>query len=79
MVLAELRPIAYIDAVIEDLTSSRLVDIHNAPGNGGLAGAGLAHKAEDLTLLHLEGHIVHRFDDGMLAQLEHVGKVLYIE
>ena len=40
MVLTELTLIAYIDAVVEDLTCSRLVDIHDAPGNGGLAGAG---------------------------------------
>ena len=58
---------ADIDAVIEDLACGRLVNIHNAPGNGRLTGAGLAHKAEDLTLLHLEGYIIHRFDDGMLA------------
>jgi len=79
VVLAELTPIAYIDPVVKDIARSRLVDIHNSPGNGGFSGAGLSHKAEDLTLLHLEGHIIHRFDDGMFAQLEHVGKVLHIQ
>ena len=59
VVLMKLRFIAYIDAVVENLTCGRPVNIHNAPGNSGLAGAGLAHKAEDLALLHLKGHVIH--------------------
>ena len=79
MVLTELTPVAYIDAIVKNPACGGLVDIHDAPGNGGLTGAGLAHKTEDLPLLHLKGHIIHCFDRSMLAQLERMGKVLYIE
>jgi hypothetical protein len=78
MVLSELRLIAYIDAVVENLACGGPVDIHDTPGNGRLTGAGLTHEAKDLTLLQLEGHIIHRFDDGVFTQLEHMGQVLHI-
>ena len=79
VVLTKLCLVAYIDAIVEDLTCGGLVDIHDTPGNGGLTGAGFAHKAEDLTLLQLEGHIIHRFNHGVFAQLKHMGKVLHIQ
>ena len=79
VVLMELTLIAYIDAVVKNLACGGLVDIHDAPGNGRLTGAGLTHKAKDLTLLQLEGHIIHRFNDGVFAQLKHMGKVLHIQ
>ena len=69
----------YGNSIVENLAGGRLVDIHNTPGNSGFAGAGLAHQTEYLTLPHLKGHIIHRFDDGMFAQFEHMGKVLNIQ
>jgi hypothetical protein len=78
VVLMELTLIAYIDAVVKNLACGGLVDIHDAPGNGRLTGAGLTHEAKDLTLLQLEGHIIHRFNHGVFAQLEHMGQVLHI-
>ena len=79
MVLLKLCTVANIDAFVGDLACGRLVDIHNAPGNGGLTGTGFTYESKDLTLLDLEGHIIHCLDGNMLAQLKHMGKVLNIE
>ena len=78
-VLTQLRFVAYINAVVEDLACGGLVDIHDTPCNGGFAGAGLPYQSEDLSPAHLEGHIIHRFDYRMFAQFEHMGKVLNIQ
>ena len=79
MMLSEFRPVADIDTVVEDLACGGLVDVHHTPCHRGLAGAGLPHQAEDLSSSDLEGNIIHRPDDGVLAQLEHMGKMLYIQ
>ena len=79
VIFAEGFFVADVDAIKEDLACGGLVDIHNAPGNGGFAGAGFSHKAEDLAFFHLEGYIVHRFDHGVFAQFEYMGKVLHIK
>ena len=79
MILAECFAVANINALIDDLACGGLVDIHNTPGNGGFTGAGLANQAENLTLLDLEGYIINSLDGGMLAQLEHMRKMLNIE
>ena len=79
MIFAEFFAIANINALIDDLACSGLVDIHNAPGNGGFTGARLTNQTENLTLPDLEGYIINSFDGGMLAQLKHMGKMLYIQ
>ncbi len=44
--------------VVEDLPLVRLHHPQDGPGQGGLAGAGLPHQAQDLTVADVEGHVV---------------------
>ena len=47
------------DTLIQDLTGSAGIDPNDGTANGGLAGAGLAYQRESLSLVDVEGRILH--------------------
>ncbi len=71
--------IADVDPLVQNAAAAGAVQVHHAAGDGGLAGAGLPHQAEDLPPPHLEGHAVHRPDHRSFRQGEQVGQVLDLQ
>ena len=67
-------PIDFL-AVEENFPPGSGVDADDGPANGGLAGAGLAHQAEGLALVDVEGHLVHG-GKGVPPGAEFYGEVL---
>ena len=57
-----------------DVAGGDVIDLDDGTAGGGLAAAGLAHKAEDLALVDVEAHVVHG-----LGRSEVLAEILYFQ
>ena len=70
LALAAGQPAADVLPVKQDGTPGGVVQADDAAADGGLAGAGFAHKAVGLAGINLKAHVVHRLDGEVLVDAE---------
>ena len=73
------QPAADILAVEENLTGGRLIKPDNAAADGGLSGAGFAHKAVGLAGVDVKADPIHGPDGVAGVDLEVLFQILYLQ